>query len=669
MAKTEALSRYNLLIAALSYVDQFDILKNIGEICRRYNTQNDLFYSFDIEINPQELLNQNASLGNLLLNSQKDVTLLFHELIYHYITIQNSIKVSPNQILVVLHLLSIPNIPGVYTIRTFSDLLKIPEMSRVICLKGIVLGMTAVSKYSHYTMYLCPERTCKGSRSKEYIRTHVPGALETQTIQNNFVCVYCGTALIEAKSYRTLAEKIIVDVLPSDAFAFSNNQRYQAIPIYVRGSISKKVTLGLEHQFFGIIRRDFVENKISLTVEANNVIPSPEKYQCSSFSQVPQNLKKMFKKIAPSPWRFALSLSFYFAGDISPPGTFWKLKLCLLLNLVSSLNAENLLPLHLLVIGKETSIISKLLLHSLAYCQRVIKHNTNNCLTGKACKDMYGTSPYYIKAGSLILASNGICYLGDISCYKKTLRDKLQSVIMSNKISIEVESKFTDSLPQILQYPLKCQLWTYCDSKSTAQTQTSDKFLMKCNSGDLPKCVLDAFDILVYTDPSTFSESDELISHHLLSVAMGSKDNNFSSFDSDMHGLLKCLQGWQVSMSKKSKRMIEEYYLASQRIRSYNMDESSVPVSAIEVITKYAISFAKLSLQHQVTECEILMAIRLYEETLLSRFGVSVFNISLSNNILFRKLEPFLKYNDEVMEKFYSYFTQHCHRFGDIIEE
>ena len=669
MAKAETLSRYHLLIAALSYMDQFGILKNIGEICKQYNTQSNLFYSFDIEIDAQELLNKNAGLGNLLLHSQKDVTLLFHELIYHYIMLQNSIKmkVSPNQISVVLHLLSIPNIPGVYTIRTFSDLLKIPEMSRLVSLKGIVLGMTAVSKYSHHTMYLCSEKTCKGSRSKEYIRTHVPGALEIQTIQNNFTCIYCGSILNEAKSCRTLAEKIIVDVLPLSAFTFSNTQRYQAIRIYVRGSISKKITLGLEHQFLGIIRRDFVENKISLTVEANNVIPFPEKYQYSRFSQVPQNLKKMFKKMT-SPWRFALSLSFYFASEITPPGTFWKLKLCILLNLVSSPNTENLLPLHLLVMGKETFIISKLLLHSLAYCQRVIKHNTNNDLTGKACKDMYGTSPYYVKAGSLILASSGICYLGDISYYKKAVRDNLQSVVMSNKIHIEVESKFTNSLPQILEYPLNCRLWAYCDPKKTAHTQTSDKFLIKCNHGDLPKCFLDAFGILVYTDPHMSLETDELISNHLLSVAMTSNNDNLSSFDSDLFDLLKCLQHWKVSVNEKSKRMIEEYYLASRRIRSYDMDDSSVPASAIEVITKLAISFTKLSLRHQVTGCDVLMAIRLYEETLLARYGVSVFNISLSSHILLKSLGSFLKYNDDIMEKFSSYFTQHCHRFGDIEE-
>ena len=68
-------------------------------------------------------------------------------------------------------------------------------------------------------------------------------------------------------------------------------------------------------------------------------------------------------------------------------------------------------------------------------------------------------------------------------------------------------------------------------------------------------------------------------------------------------------------MEETSERLITQYYMASRRVRGSKMNHMSV-----ETLTSLSKSFAKLSLRLTVTELDAVMAILLYEESMVARF-------------------------------------------------
>lgn len=652
--------KVNLLTAVLCYMDNHGILNTVKNVCKEYEQMEKCtFYSFVVEIDSIEFLNENPFLGNLLLNSPREATLLFQEILYRYITLVKLLSedIKLNQISVVIRLISIPNIASVYAIRTFCDLLAMPAKNRMITLQGVVIGMSALSKYTHHTIYACQIPECPGSSSKEFLRTYIPGATEAQIIQNNFCCFYCGLILEEMKPCRYLADKIITEVIPSWAFMDSENFRHQAILVYIRGDLIKKVSLGKEHQFFGIVRHDYQDSEILVTIDANNITNIPYEFSACDFKCLPNSLWDIFQKTAETPWRFASSLAFYFADKIVPPGSFWVLKLAILLNLVCSEN-ETTDPLHLLVIGEESHIISQILLYSLRFCPRAIRHTANNYLTGKVTADSYCSAPYFVEAGSLLLASDGVCYLGDVSQHKKNTTERLRSILIEKKIKLEVGSKFTEGLPYLIEYPLKCRIWAF-DSTNCKIAEKHDDLLSKSNFESRLVYLMDAFNFTVFTGPH---ENYKVMNHIFESYF----DNNHTSsiLDSDLLQLLTNLRAQEVSLTDESNLILKTYYIASRRARSISMDSSLVPVSALQVLAQITQSFAKLSLRRKATEPDAIMAIRLYEETLMMRFGMSVFDIHLSQQNYCNDIDTFLQSNDAAMINFFVQFKQCCTNFS-----
>ena len=53
--------------------------------------------------------------------------------------------------------------------------------------------------------FYCKEEKCEGSEGNHFIRVHIPGARETQTIRPGFSCSFCGASLVEDISCRVLA--------------------------------------------------------------------------------------------------------------------------------------------------------------------------------------------------------------------------------------------------------------------------------------------------------------------------------------------------------------------------------------------------------------------------------------------------------------------------------
>lgn len=71
--------------------------------------------------------------------------------------------------------------------------------------------------------------------------------------------------------------------------------------------------------------------------------------------------------------------------------------------------------------------IHRLMRYSLLLASRGIYHPLTGELLASLSRDEHGAGTANIHAGSALLASGGICLLGDLTCYKKDKMDMLQS--------------------------------------------------------------------------------------------------------------------------------------------------------------------------------------------------------------------------------------------------
>lgn len=67
------------------------------------------------------------------------------------------------------------------------------------------------------------------------------------------------------------------------------------------------------------------------------------------------------------------------------------------------------------------------MMYSLALACRGVRHQASGEMFASLSKDQHGTGTANIHAGSALLASGGICMLGDLGCYKKDRLDAIQS--------------------------------------------------------------------------------------------------------------------------------------------------------------------------------------------------------------------------------------------------
>lgn len=71
--------------------------------------------------------------------------------------------------------------------------------------------------------------------------------------------------------------------------------------------------------------------------------------------------------------------------------------------------------------------LARLMTCGLSLACRGVKHHSSEELFASLSRDTHGIGTANIHAGSALLASGGICMLGDLSCYKKERLDALQS--------------------------------------------------------------------------------------------------------------------------------------------------------------------------------------------------------------------------------------------------
>ncbi|XP_063781083.1 minichromosome maintenance domain-containing protein 2 isoform X4 [Pseudophryne corroboree] len=586
--------------AALIYMDRSRGLQKFIEDCKRYNesTHSYAVYRFVISINPTDITELNATLGNYVLHEPVRATQIFQSVCDAAIRTLSLIGQyqTEAQINVVLKLTHLPNLPG-YRL-SLSEFPLDYRSQRLYMLEGTVTAMSTVTKYTQGARFVCSDTKCPFSEDFRYIRVHIPGATESATVRQHFVCDFCATPLKEDMKYRVLGDELINRM--------KIGGRYRVVGIPVCGPNGSQVTV---------------------CIEANNIHP----YIAETPHAISQAFQDLHSNTLSSPWIFTGILANIFASEIVPMGTYNMLKFCILLSLVQTCNEDKEIgnALDLLVVTSDTLIVERLLRYSICLVPRGVNHAQCNDVFATVTKDELGTGTAVIHAGSALMAKGGVCLIGDINLHKKDKLDHLLSVLESRNTTVFIPGKkYGDGVDQQIFIPVHCNFWSYADLSFKKSNPRENIFIGQMDLGVLPANLMDAFGMLVYCSESSHSHHAVSLAHHNLNRAVSPTaslcpaSQHFKT--QDYEELIAYAKNLYVTFSSKVETLLHGYYLASRRVRT-DMTGSKMSTSALRHLYSISEAHAKLSLRKEVIEEDALIAILLFEASLTLKHGSSVF--------------------------------------------
>ncbi|XP_064189082.1 minichromosome maintenance domain-containing protein 2 isoform X3 [Anguilla rostrata] len=561
--------------AIVSYLDRSGGLLQFVDDCKLYNdsAQSEAVYRFCIHVNPTDLIELDARLADCLLHDPFKATALFQSVCFLSIKTLSLIEKihTENQVNVVLKLTHLPPFP-----EYFLDLCKFPRgygPMRPVAMEGLTIAMTRITKYTQGARFLCTDDKCPFSRGFHHIRVHSPGATESVTVRGGFTCALCSAPLKEDVKFRVLGDKQLVEMVPAQALDVLSvhppcSFRYQSVTLFLRDELCNSMRMGRLYRVVGIPAHVHQWPNITWSVEANTVEPWTPEYP----SLVSSNFQALLAASACSTWRFSAILANTFGSPVIPPGLYSTLKLVLLLSLVqtSEDDPDSLNYLDVFALTNDTLIIERLMTYSLGLASRGIRHQVTGELFVSLSRDEHGTGAANVHAGSALLASGGVCLLGDLASYRKDKMEALQSALETRTAALFIPGKkYGEDVDQQLSFPIQCNFWALCDITTGAKRSLN---------------------------------SD--------SAVLGS-------------ALLAHARGLRVELSPEAEKLIHGYYMASRRVRSDSTQGSSLPVASIRHLISLAEAHSKLSLRRVVLEEDAVVAVLLCENSVTLKHGAS----------------------------------------------
>ncbi|XP_045416518.1 minichromosome maintenance domain-containing protein 2 [Lemur catta] len=660
------MSNLKMKEAALIYLDKSGGLQKFIDDCKYYNDSKQSYavYRFNILINPSDVVELDAELGNHILHQPLKAAQVFQSVCFIAVKTLSLIGQlqTETQINIVLKLTHLPPLPS-YGL----DLCDFPldyTSQRFYMMQGIVIAMTTVTKYTQGARFLCSDEACPLSKGFQYIRVHVPGATESATIRSDFLCNLCASSLQEDSKFRVLGDKQIVEIITTKALqafqGYSNNQpfRFQSLTIFLRDESVNKMNIGNEYKIIGI--PTCVKTSQTVCIEANSITFCNSKVP----SEISNNFRCLLSLTSSSCWKFTAVLANFFASQIVPPGTYNLLKLCLLMSLVQTSDRKKELEdcLDILIITSDTLLVERLLNFSINLVPRGICHPVSTEIFPTLSRNKYGTGAVSIQAGSALLAKGGICFIGDLASHKKDKLEQLQSVLESRSITVYIPGKkFGGDIDQQMTFPVQCSFWSFLDMDSSSRrtTQKNNALIGQMDCSLIPANLMEAFGLLINCNESSPCHPLLPTVEHTLKKAIDPErllyvaSKQFTT--EDFEKLLAFAKNLNVEFSLEAERMIHGYYLASRRIRTDSIYGSKLSASALRYLVSLSEAHARLNLRDKVLKEDVLIAALLFETSLTLKYGAAVFCVA--PNAVF----PFDLYNEEYLEQRDLYLTQ-CQR-------
>ncbi|XP_060950093.1 minichromosome maintenance domain-containing protein 2 [Limanda limanda] len=613
------------------YLDRSGGLQKLTEDCEQFDDPHhvEAVYRFCISVNPSDVMEVDAVLGHCVLHEPLKATALFQSVCFLAIKTLSLVEkiVTESQVNVILKLTHLPPYPE-YTL----DLGSFPRgcgSMRPVSMEGLVIAMTRVTKYTQGARFLCVDDDCPCSTGFHHIRVHAPGATESATVRNDFSCLMCNSPLKEDVKFRVLGDKQLVELIHVEALDVLNGHqqsslRYQSVTLFLRDELCNLMRIGRLYRVLGIPAHVHQWPNITWSVEANSVRPWEPEHP----HKVSVRFQELLKATASSPWRFSAIAAHCFGLDVSPPGLYNTLKLGLLLSLVQTRAdaKETCHNLDLLVITTNTLVLDRLLTHSLGLAIRGVRHQASGEMFASLSRDEHGAGTANIHAGSALLATGGICMVGDLGCYKKDKLDSIQSVLESRTVSVFIPGKkYGEDADQQLSFPLHCSFWALTDP-SQRSGRTDCTVLGTAEMGPVPFQLADNFGLVIRSRDMMGEQALLAQTVHTLqqSVQPGKPlyppGWEFSS--QDYQELVAHARSLQVELSPGAEKMIHGYYMASRRVRTQSQGVK-ISVASIKLLISLAEAHCKLSLRTHVLEEDAVIAVLLCENSVTLKHGAS----------------------------------------------
>ncbi|XP_033842204.1 minichromosome maintenance domain-containing protein 2 [Periophthalmus magnuspinnatus] len=624
---------FSLKESVLVYLDRSGGLKKLSEDCKQYNDQQQegAVYRFCICVNPSDVIEVDAELGDFVLHEPLTATKLFQSVCYLAIkTLMLLDKIqTENQINIILRLTHLPPFPE-YTL----DLCTFPRgnvLLKPVFVEGLVIALTRVTKYTQGARFLCMNEACTCSTGYHHIRVHAPGATESATVRNDFSCNVCHSQMKEDLKLRVLGDKQLVKLVPCKALdLFRGHQqtplRYQSVTLFLRDELCNSMGIGQTYKVLGIPAHVHQWPHITWSIEANNI----QAWEPECSPKVSATFLELHKTTACSPWRFSAIAAHCFGLEITPPGLYNSLKLCLLLSLVQTTSdlKEMFHSLDILVCTNDFLILDRLMTYSLGLARRGVRHQSSGEMFASLSRDEHGAGTADIHAGSALLATGGICMLGELSCYKKDKLEAVQTVLEGRTVSVFIPGKkYGEDADQQLSFPLRCSFWALIDTAdpSRRSNRTDCAVLGTADLGSVQIKLADAFGLVIQCRDNV-GEQGLCHTAHTLQQAVQPAASLYSSCmtfsTQDYQELVAQAQMLQVELSPGAEKIIHGYYMASRRVRTQSQGVK-MSVASIRLLISLAEAHCKLSLRTQVLEEDAVIAVLLCENSVILKHGAS----------------------------------------------
>ncbi|XP_075600064.1 minichromosome maintenance domain-containing protein 2 [Balearica regulorum gibbericeps] len=648
---------------ALVYLDRSGGLQKFVHDCKKYNDSKQSYavYRFVISINPSDIAELDATLGNYILHSPIQAAQIFQSVCFIASKTLSLIEQlqTEAQISILLKPTHLPPLPSyVLSLSAFPFNY---TSQRFYMSEGIAIAMGTITKYTQGARFLCTEETCPFSEGFRYIRVHLPGATESATVRNDFVCSLCSSLLQEDMKFRVLGDKQIVEMIDAKVLnalkGYSNDKshfRIQTFTVFLRDELANKMKIGNHYKIIGIPA--CVQHGLQATacIEVNSV----QLCKPNGPSSVCDNFKYLFSLTSSSCWSFTAILANMFASQVVPPGTYNTLKLAILMSLVQTCEKENADYLDLLIVTSDTLVIDRLLNYSLCLLPRGIRHPPSSEIFPSVSKDKHGTGSASIQACSAVLAKGGICYIGDLSSYKKDKLESLQSVLESRTTTVFIPGKkYGEEADQQVTISVQTNFWSFVDSSSKKHIQKDNFLIGQMDMNLIPPNLLDVFGLLIYNEFPSCQLSSPLV-RHILKKAINPEAMLYKVSQQfrmqDYEEFILFAKNLQVELSSEAENLIQGYYLASRRVRRDSTHGSTLSASALKILISLSKAHTKLSLRKKVLEEDALIAILLLESSLTLKHGKSA--LCITPNPVF----PFDLSDENSLQQRDSYLRQ-CH--------
>ncbi|XP_028972061.2 minichromosome maintenance domain-containing protein 2 isoform X2 [Esox lucius] len=587
---------FSLKESVLSYLDRSGALLQLAEDCKPFNNpqQSEAVYRFCISVNPSDVIELDPVLGDCVLHDPLKATTIFQSVIFLSIKTLCLIEKiqTESQVNVILKFTHLPPFPE-YTL----DLSEFPRgygLMRPVAMEGLVIAMTRVTKYSRGARFLCSEEDCPCSTGFRHVRVHTPGATESVTVRSDFRCLLCSSPLKEDVKFRVLGDKQLVELIHIRALDALKAHtptalRYQSVPMFLRDELCNSMRIGHVYRVLGIPTHVHQWPGVTWSVEANSVQPWEPEYP----STISANFQALLTATAFSPWGFSAIVANSFGSAVVPPGMYNTLKLGLLLSLIQGResNPDSHQCLDLLALTADTLIVDRLMMYSLGLAGRGVRHPANGEMFAYLSRDEHGAGTANIHAGSALLATGGVCLLGDLGHYRKDKMDALQSALEGRTVSLIIPGKkYGEDADEQISFDVECNFWALADftapSKKTPRTDTV--VLGSTDMGSIPAQLAETFGLVIRCREADGEQALLAQTVHTLRQAVQPEEPLYPSCiqftTQDYQELMACAQGIQTELSPGAERMIHGYYMASRRVRTGSGHGAKVSVTSVKLM-------------------------------------------------------------------------------------